>query len=177
MRGRRDVQVEARPVAAVVLAEWYDRLGGLTPIHANIHRSPIPMLPAHFREVHEAGIRVVFSFEEAVPGHLAKAHGLDWRPHFWTDDEPPTPAQLDAFLADYASVPAHVPVLMHCKAGWGRAGTAITSALIAHHGFTAQSALQHYWSRVPRAQGVMTSNGQAEFVHGFAARLRGRGIA
>lgn len=160
----------------MAIHEWFDRLGGLTPIHGHIHRSPIPVLPRHFRELRQAGIRVMFSFEEAVPGDYATAEGIDWRTHFWTDDEPPKPAQIDAFLADYASVPEHVPTVMHCKAGWGRAGTAITCALIARHGFTAAQALDHYWSRVPRARSVMESNGQAEFVHGYAARLRGRGL-
>lgn len=159
------------------IIDWYERLGGLTPIHGHIHRSPIPTRPAHFRELREAGIRVVFSFEESVPGDLARAEGLDWRPHFWTDDEPPSYAQIASFLADYARVPATTPVLMHCKAGWGRAGTAITCALVARHGFSAEQALRHYWSRVGRAEAVMTANGQAEFVRGYAAHRAGRGIA
>ena len=162
-----------RPLA---LHEWFDRLGGLTPIHGHLHRSPIPVLPEHFGALRRAGIGVVFSFEEAVPGHLAREAGLDWRPHFWTDDEPPTYAQMDRFLADYLTVPDATPTLMHCKAGWGRAGTALTCALVARHGFTAERALRHYWSRVPSAEAVMTGNGQAEFVRGYAASLRGRGL-
>lgn len=158
------------------IIDWYERLGGLTPVHGHIHRSPIPMLPAHWRKLGEGGIRVVFSFEEAVPGHLATAEGIDWRPHFWTDDMPPTYEQIDAFLADYMTVPEDVPVLMHCKAGWGRAGTAITCALVARHGFSAEKALRHYWSRVPAAEAVMTNNGQAEFVRGYAASRAGRGL-
>lgn len=158
------------------LHEWFDRLGGLTPIHAHLHRSPIPTLPEHFDALRQGGIKVVFSFEEAVPGHIARAAGLDWRPHFWTDDRPPTYEQMDALLADYMRVPDDTPVVMHCKAGWGRAGTAITCSLIARHGFTAEKALRHYWSRVPSAQHVMESNGQAEFVRGYAASLLGRGL-
>lgn len=159
----------------MALEEWFDRLGGLTPIEGNLHRSPIPMTREHFHVLRQGGIRVVFSMEEAVPGHLAQSAGLDWRPHFWTDDAPPTRAQVQRFLDDYLTVPETTPVVVHCKAGWGRAGTAITSALVAK-GWSAQKALAHYWSRVPSAQAVMESNGQAEFVRGFAAARAGRGL-
>ena len=158
------------------LETWFDQLGGLTPIEGNLHRSPIPVTREHFRVLREADIRVVFSMEEAVPGPLAIQAGLDWRPHFWTDDQPPTPRQMDAFLADFMRVPDEQRVVVHCKAGWGRAGTAITCALVAKHGWSAEKALTHYWSRVPPARGVMTSNGQAEFVRGYAASLNGRGL-
>ncbi|HEX2021684.1 MAG TPA: protein-tyrosine phosphatase family protein [Candidatus Thermoplasmatota archaeon] len=158
------------------LPDWFDRLGGLTPIHGHLHRSPIPMTSDHFRRLRDAGIEVVFSLEEAVPGAIARAHGHDWRPHFWTDDAPPTYEQMDAFLDSYLKVPDGAPTLVHCKAGWGRAGSAIACALVARHGFTAERALQHFWSRVPPAQAVMTSNGQAEFVRGYAASLKGRGL-
>lgn len=160
----------------MALDEWFDRLGGLTPIDGNLHRSPIPMTREHFQTLRRAGIRVVYSMEEAVPGHLAQSAGLDWRPHFWIDDQPPTPDQARRFVDDYLAVPVDTPVLVHCKAGWGRAGTAITCALVAKHGWSAEQALKHYWSRVPAARDVMTSNGQAEFVRGFAASLRGRGL-
>lgn len=157
-------------------SDWFERLGGVTPIRGTLYRSPIPTTAAHFRLMRDAGIRVVFSFEESVPGDLARAEGLDWRPHFWTDDKPPTRAQLDAFLEDFLAVPEDAPVLMHCRAGWGRAGTALTCALMARYGLSADEALAHYWSRVPRAEGVMRANGQAEFVRGHGARLRGRGL-
>ncbi|MFP5380169.1 MAG: protein-tyrosine phosphatase family protein [Vicinamibacteria bacterium] len=160
----------------MALHEWFDRLGGLTPIEGNLHRSPLPFTDAHFRRLQTGGIRVIYSMEEAVPGPLARAHGFDWRPHFWTDDAPPTPRQMDAFLEDYLALPLDTPALVHCKAGWGRTGSAVACALMARHGWSAEQALRHFWTRVPRAQSVMTSNGQAEFVRGYGARLHGRGL-
>jgi hypothetical protein len=156
------------------LEAWFDELGGLTPIHKNLHRSPVPVTEAHFRALREGGIRIIYSMEEAIPA--ARASTFDWRPHFWTDDMPPTPAQMDAFLADYLAIPDDTPALVHCKAGWGRTGSAIACALVAKEGWTAERALTYYWERVPRAREVMTWNGQAEFVRGYAAALRGRGL-
>lgn len=160
----------------MALHEWFDRLGGLTRIDGNLHRSPLPFTDEHFQRLKQGGIRVIYSMEEAIPGELAKRHGFDWRPHFWTDDVPPTPAQMDAFLDDFLKLPEDQPAVVHCKAGWGRTGSAIACALIARHGWSAEQALRHYWSRVPRAQLIMTANGQAEFVRGYAARLQGRGL-
>jgi protein-tyrosine phosphatase len=153
---------------------WFEELGGVTPITQRLYRSPIPQTRLHARAIAAAGVRTVFSLEEATPGDHLLAEGLAWRPHFWTDDAPPTPAQADAFLADLADH-AHAPALVHCKAGWGRTGTAIACALV-REGLPAERALRHFWSRVPRAEAVMTRNGQAEFVRGFAARVRGRGV-
>lgn len=157
-----------------MLEDWFETLGGVTLIHGNLHRSPLPFTEAHFRAVRDAGIQVIYSMEEAIPA--ARAATFDWRPHFWTDDQPPTPAQMDAFLADYLALREDVPALVHCKAGWGRTGSAITCALVAKHGWSAQKALTYYWERVPRAKAVMEWNGQAEFVRGYAASLRGRGL-
>lgn len=158
------------------LEDWFDRLGGVTPIRDNILRSPLPYTRAHFETLRKADVRVIFSHEHAVPGKLAREMGFDHRPHFWTDDEPPTPAQMRAFLDDLASVPRDQNVLIHCKAGWGRAGSAITCALIEREGWTAEQALRYYWARVPAAEPVMIGNGQAAFVRGWAAAQKGRGL-
>jgi protein-tyrosine phosphatase len=158
----------------VPLEDWFDQLGGLTPIAGNLHRSPLPYTEAHFRALREGGIRVIYSMEEAVPAPLASR--FDWRPHFWTDDAPPSPEQMDAFLADYLALPEDVPAVVHCKAGWGRTGSAVACALVAKKGWSAGQALSYYWERVPRAREVMTWNGQAEFVRGYAASLVGRGL-
>lgn len=158
------------------LSEWFDRMGGLTHIDGNIHRSPLPFARAHFEALRRGGIRVIYSHEEAVPGGLARELGFDWRPHFWTDDMPPKVAEMDAFLADLRGVPADVPVLVHCKAGWGRTGSAITCALAERHGWSAEEALRFYWRKVPAAERIMDWNGQAEFVRGYVASMRGRGL-
>lgn len=158
------------------LEDWFDRMGGLTPIQGNLWRSPLPYTPQHFRVLRDAGIRIVYSMEEAVPGHLAQRAGLDWRPHFWTDDMPPTQPQIDAWLKDYLSVPEDVSVLVHCKAGWGRTGSAVTVALMVKNGWNARQALDYYWSKVPAARSIMTWNGQADFVHAYGASLAGRGL-
>jgi hypothetical protein len=47
---------------------------------------------------------------------------------------------------------------------------------MAKEGWSASEALRHYWSRVPAARSVMTSNGQAEFVRGYGATMAGRGL-
>jgi len=158
----------------VPLDAWFDELGGLTPIEGNLHRSPLPYKEQHFRALRDAGIRVIYSMEEAIPAQRAST--FDWRPHFWTDDAPPSPAQMDAFLADYLALPDDVSALVHCKAGWGRTGSAIACALVAKRGWSAERALSFYWSKVPPARDVMTWNGQAEFVRGYAASLKGRGL-
>lgn len=159
----------------MALEDWFDRLGGVVHVAGNLHRSPLPITQAHVRALHAAGIRVVFSMEEAVPGPTLREQGFDWRPHFWTDDAPPTRAQVARFLDEWRAVPADVPVLVHCKAGWGRTGSAIACALV-DGGWSSTRALDHYWSRVPAARAVMESNGQAAFVHGHAAARAGRGI-
>ncbi len=164
------------PSGTVFGHDWFDRLGGVTPIHENLHRSAIPAQEHHFDALEQAGIRVVFSFEEDVPGDRLRERGFDWRPHFWVDDEPPSQDHLARFIDDYRTVPRHVPALVHCRAGWGRAGTAATCVLIAEHGMTASDALRHFWARVPGSEGVMRKNGQAECVHGYAASLAGRGL-
>lgn len=158
------------------LPDWFTRFGGVVHIEGNLHRSPLPYTLEHVRALKSAGIRVVFSMEEAVPGELLRTHGLDWRPHFWTDDAPPTPAQMDRFLEEYRKVPEATPVLVHCKAGWGRTGSAVACALVEKHGWTAEAALKHFWSRVPPARDVMLANRQAEFVRGYAARRLSRGL-
>lgn len=158
------------------LEDWFDRLGGLTHVHRNIHRSPLPFTRSHFEQLRKGGIEVIFSHEEAIPGKLAREFGFDWRPHFWTDDAPPTPAQIGAFLDDFRTVPETRSVLVHCKAGWGRTGSAIACALMEREGWSAEQALRHYWSRVPAAQAVMRGNGQEAFVRGYGASLQGRGL-
>lgn len=160
----------------MALADWFDRLGGLTHVDGNIHRSPLPYTREHFEALRAAGIRVIYSHEEAVPGPLAIRMGFDWRPHFWTDDEPPTVEQMDRFLDDFRALDPATPAVIHCKAGWGRTGSAITCALVDRHGWSAEQALAHYWSRVPDAERIMKWNGQAEFVRGYAASLSGRGL-
>jgi len=62
------------------------------------------------------------------------------------------------------------------EAGWGRTGSAIACALMEREGWSADEALRYYWARVPAAQNIMTSNGQADFVRGWAAARRGRGL-
>lgn len=157
------------------LQDWFERMGGLTPIHRQLHRSPLPCERAHFEALRKGGIEVIYSMEEAVPGKLARDLGFDWRPHFWTDDVPPTPQQMDAFLADLRTI-GDRPAVVHCKAGWGRTGSAIACALMDREGWSADEALAYYWQRVPAARHVMMSNGQADFVRGFAAARAGRGL-
>ena len=159
----------------VPLEDWFDRMGGVTPIHKNLYRSPLPYTRDHFEQLARAGIEVIYSMEHAVPGKLARDMGFDWRPHFWTDDAPPTPQQMSVFLADLETIGSR-PALVHCKAGWGRTGSAIACALVEHHGMTIEDALKHFWARVPPARQIMTGNGQAEFVRGWAAARKGRGL-
>lgn len=161
---------------SVPLADWFDRMGGLTHVDGNLHRSPLPYTRAHFEALRQGGIEVVYSMEHAVPGALAREMGFDWRPHFWTDDMPPTPQEMRAFLDDLRGVGSERPVVVHCKAGWGRTGSALACALMERRGWGAEQALRHYWTRVPEAERIMAWNGQAEFVRGWGAALRGRGL-
>lgn len=158
------------------LPDWYDRMGGLTHVQGNLWRSPLPYVEAHFQDLRKGGIDVIYSMEEAVPGALAQKLGFDWRPHFWTDDAPPTPAQMNAFLADLSGVAPERQVLVHCKAGWGRTGSAIACALALRDSWDAERALAHFWSRVPAAELIMVRNGQADFVRGYCAARLGRGL-
>lgn len=166
----------ATSLAGVPLQDWYHRLGGLTHVEGNLWRSPLPFIEDHFLELKKGGIHVIYSMEEAIPGPLALKHGFDWRPHFWTDDQPPTPPQMDAFLADLRRVPMERQVVVHCKAGWGRTGSALACAIAERNGWDAEAALRHYWSRVPAAEHIMISNGQADFVRGYVASKKGRGL-
>lgn len=158
------------------LEDWFDRLGGLTPIRGNLHRSPLPYTRAHVEQLRKGGIEVVFSMEEAAPGRLIQDLGLEWRPHFWVDDMPPTPDQVGTFLDELREVGTERPVVVHCKAGWGRAGTALVCAMIEREGWSAEKALRHQWSRVPAAEAIMRGNGQEAFVRGWAASRAGRGL-
>ena len=162
-------------VPIVPLEDWFDRMGGLTPIHTNLFRSPLPYTRDHFQRLLEGGIDVIYSMEHAIPWKLARDMGFDWRPHFWTDDAPPTPEQMGTFLDDLRSI-GERRALVHCKAGWGRTGSAITCALIEREGWSADQALRYYWTRVPAAEAIMTCNGQADFVRGWAAARKGRGL-
>lgn len=155
---------------------WFQRLGGLTPIDANLHRCPIPWTPDDFRALHAAGVRVVFSLEESVPWTLGEAAGLEVRRHFWTDDVPPTRLEMETFLAELRRVPDSVGVAIHCRAGWGRTGSALACALVERRGWSSRTALAHVWARVPPAERVMRRNGQADFVHGWAAARAERGL-
>ena len=157
------------------LEDWFDRMGGLTPIRGNLYRSPLPYTRAHFEALRKGGIEVIYSMEHAVPAKLARELGFDHRPHFWTDDMPPSPAEMAAFLDDLRSI-GERRALVHCKAGWGRTGSAIACALIEREEWTAEQALRYYWTRVPAAELIMTSNGQADFVRGWAASRAGRGL-
>lgn len=174
-RIRPPIRVKAlRWALRLVHSSWFDELGGLTHIEGNLYRSPIPFFPRHFDALERAGIRVVFSMEEAVPGADLQARGFDWRPHFWTDDVPPQVHEMERFLAEYLAVPDDTRVVVHCRAGYGRTGSAVACALMAKHGLSAEEALSHFWSRVPSAKRHMVRNGQAEFVRGYHARLKGR---
>lgn len=147
---------------------WFPALGGVTPVARNVLRSPLPWRRAHFDALREAGTRVLFSFERALPRSLAAEAGLDVRSHEWTDNGRPSIGEMDRFVAEYLAIGADVPVAMHCKAGWGRTGIAIAGALVAR-GASAEDALATYWSRVPDAREVMEDHGQAEFVRAWAA--------
>lgn len=154
--------------------EWFTELGGLTHIQGPLYRCPIPQSSRHVEALVNGGIRVVYSMEEEVSGNLLKGRGLDWRPHFWTDDQAPTLEQVERFLADYLALPPEVPRVVHCRAGWGRTGTAIACALMATNGWNSDQALSYYWSRVPRARPHMERNGQAAFVRAFGTGRRAR---
>ncbi len=155
---------------------WFEDLGGLTHIEGNLHRSPIPTTPDHFQTLKSAGIEVIFSLEETVSGTTARRFGFDWRPHFWTDDAPVRPEQMDRFIEEYVAVPEDAPVVVHCIAGWGRAGSAASCALVAKYKMTADQAMRHFWSRVPDAERIMVRNRQADMVRAWAARRLGRGL-
>jgi protein-tyrosine phosphatase len=155
---------------------WFEALGGVTPIAVGLSRSPLPAAPEDFDAIRKHRIDVIYSLEAAVPGGLARRMGFDWRPHFWTDDVPPTMEQMDAFLDDLLSLREGTHALVHCRAGWGRTGSAVSCALIARDGLSADAALRHFWSRVPGSERIMRGNRQAEFVHAYAARRKGRGL-
>lgn len=153
-----------------MLAQWWDALGGITPIDDHLYRSPLPYERAHFDALRDAGVRVVYSFEESVPGELAREAGLEWRPHTWLDNGRPSHDEMDAFLDDLLALPAGTRAVVHCKAGLGRTGMAAACALARRNGWDADRALAHYWSRVPLAREVMEHYGQAAFVRAHLAR-------
>lgn len=157
---------------AWILAQWFDALGGLTALDETLHRSPLPYERTHFDALRAAGVRVVYSFEDSVRGDDVRAAGLDWRPHFWVDNGRPSHDEMDAFLADLASLPAGTRAVVHCKAGLGRTGMAAACALASRHGWDAERALAHYWARVPFAREVMEHYGQANFVRRHLSRRR-----
>ncbi|HVL47877.1 MAG TPA: protein-tyrosine phosphatase family protein [Candidatus Thermoplasmatota archaeon] len=153
---------------------WFDDLGGLVHVEGNLWRSPIPQTRAHVEAYRRAGIRRVVSLEEEVDPALVAGAGLAWSPHFWTDNAPPTRPQM-ARLVDELATLGDAPVVVHCKAGWGRTGTAVACALV-ERGWSASDALLHFWRRVRGSESLMRRTGQMEFVHGWAAAKRGRGL-
>lgn len=161
------------PAPERLLPRWFDALGGVTHVAEGLHRSPLPYAPEHFAALRAAGIRVVYSFEAAVPRDLARDAGLDLRLHAWVDNGRPTFGEMDAFLADLAALPGGTRVVAHCKAGLGRTGMALACALAARDGWDAEAALARYWEKVPLARAVMESYGQAAFVRAYAASKRG----
>lgn len=160
----------ARAARDAALGEWFEPLGGVTHVHGDLFRCPLPWSRGHFAALREAGVRVVYSFEEAVPGALAEAEGLSWRPFFWVDNGRPSPEEMDAFLADALALPAGTRAAVHCKAGLGRTGMALACVLAARNGWGADEALGAYWARVPLARAIMETYGQADFVREYLAR-------
>lgn len=160
------------PAQDALLPRWFDALGGVTHVAGGIHRSPLPYLPEHFAALRDAGVRVVYSFEDAVPRGLARDAGLDLRRHPWVDNGRPTSAEMDAFLRDLHALPEGARVVAHCKAGLGRTGMAIACALASRNGWDAEDALATYWEKVPLARDVMETYGQAGFVRAYAASKR-----
>ena len=133
-------------------------------INNNLAGSGIPTSQDEFNWILSNNIKCVITMtEQALPGSWTK--DIKYL-HLPTPDlSPPTLDDINQavqFIDE--NIRAKRPVMVHCAAGLGRAGTILTCYLIAHKGYSAKDAIEKIRNERP---GSIQSESQKEAIYHY----------
>nr|XP_028566014.1 dual specificity protein phosphatase 23 isoform X2 [Podarcis muralis]XP_028566015.1 dual specificity protein phosphatase 23 isoform X2 [Podarcis muralis]XP_028566016.1 dual specificity protein phosphatase 23 isoform X2 [Podarcis muralis]XP_028566017.1 dual specificity protein phosphatase 23 isoform X2 [Podarcis muralis] len=130
----------------------------------------MPRLPAHYRYMHEHGIRHLVSLTERSPPYHDTCPGIQLHRLRITDFCPPSPEQIQRFLqiVDDANAKGEA-VAVHCMLGFGRTGTMLACYLAKTQKITGVDAIHEIRKLRP---GSIETHDQEKAVVQFHHRIK-----